>query len=133
MAKPIPDELNVAGFEAYVVDCSDKVREILTYLRSTAQNAGADAFGRRYKPQSGCGITYYTRGEWFCQFHPKPDADHVQALIKGAAADALKGGGFEPSEDREDGQLWVRIKTMPQAVRLVSLILRAHDAQGTSR
>jgi hypothetical protein len=130
MAKPYPDELNAAGFEAYVLGCSEKVQEILAYLRSTAKNAGADVFGRRQKPQSGCGITYYANGEWFCQFHPKPDADHVQVLIKGVTTDALKSAGVQPSEHRTDQQLWIPIKTMLEAVRLVRLILSAHDALG---
>jgi hypothetical protein len=132
VAKPCSGELNAPAFDAHVLeDCSDNVREILAYLRSTAQNAGVDVCGRRYKPQTGCGITYYTRDQedWFCQFHPKQKhgADHVGILIAGATADALKHAGFEPAEDRKDGQLWFPIETMLKAVRLVPMIVQAYD------
>lgn len=120
------EELNVTEFEEYVAGCSDNVQRVLEYLRETARNAGVEVFERRQKPKSGCGITYYQHAEWFCQLHPKRE-DHVQVLIKGAQANELKAAGFEPSEDRQDGQLWFRVSTMGQAVRAVSIILVAHD------
>lgn len=121
------EELNVPEFEEYVASCSDSMQHVLEYLRETARNTGAEVFERRQKPKSGCGITYYQQGEWFCHLHPKRE-DHVQVRMRGALANEIKAAGFEPSEDRQDGQLWFRISTIRQAVRAVQLILVAHDA-----
>jgi hypothetical protein len=136
MARSIPPEKDPAGFDANLDECSDHLREMVAYLRSTAKHAGPRVTPRRYKhpePNKGWGITYYMSGEWFCHFHPKqdPDSDHVGVRILGATADELKAIALEPSEERVDGQLWVRVKSMREAVRLVPLILRGHDGLGT--
>lgn len=104
MAKPIPDELDPFGFEAKLEDCSSRLKEMVAYLRSTAQHAGADVVGRRYKPKTGWGITYYRGGEGFCQFHPKRDEEHVWAWLKVVDPGAIVAEGFQPSE--QEG--WLR-------------------------
>jgi hypothetical protein len=48
------------------------------------------------------------------------------ALISGAVPSALKIAGFSPA-DRKDKQPWVKIRNMPEAVRLVPVILAGHD------
>ncbi len=131
MAKPFPDELNVPEFDDHVGKFEARLKEVFAYLRSTAKNAGADVFERRYKPQAGCGTTYYSPGfvGGFCQLHPKSDSDHVQVLIEGTSADTLRNAGFESTADRLDEQPWFPIRTMPEAVRAVSLILQAYDTR----
>jgi hypothetical protein len=123
-------EVDGPEFEANLVECGDHLKEVVAYLRSTAEHTGSDVTPRRYKhpkPNKGWGITFYAREEWFCQFHPKRHSGHVGALILGATADELKAAGLVPNEKRGDGQLWVSVKSMREAVRLVPLILRAHD------
>lgn len=122
-----PEPLNSEGYDSLVDSCTPSVRELLLYLRQSAQHAGAEVYLRRYRPRTGSGETFYAKGTWFCQFHPKPHADHVMALLKGIDARELASVGLTPTEDRADGQLWFRLSSMHEAVRTVPLILRAFD------
>jgi hypothetical protein len=123
MDKPIPDELNVAGFETYIADFSDELKGLFSYLRSTAKNAGASVSDQRHKPNSGCGVRYYTRGERFCEIDPKVRENHAWVFLHGADRATLVAAGFEPSE--QEG--WFKVRTMPEAVHFVKWILEAHD------
>jgi hypothetical protein len=126
MATPILDEVDAMGFEADLANCSTELKEIVAYLRCTAQHAGTDVISRRYrhrKPNTGWGITYYSGGNRFCELHPKRNANHVWGFIRGADSAALESEGFHPSA--QEG--WFQIRTMPEAVRFVKWILCAHD------
>lgn len=128
MARPIPDEVDPLGFKANLEGCSAPLQEMVAYLRRTAQHAGAEVTPRRYKhskPNTGWGVTYYTGGNRFCEFHPKRDEDHVWGFIQGADPVAVVADGFQPS--KQDG--WFQIRTMHEAVR-VKWILWAHDGRG---
>ena len=127
MARQTPADKDARGFEANLEACSDELRQMVAYLRKTAQNAGADVTERRFKhtsPNTGWGITYYAGGNGFCDFHPKRQRDHVWALIHGGDRVALETAGTVAV--RGDGP-WVTIENMRGAVRLVPFILRAHD------
>jgi len=126
MSRSIAAEVDSLGFEANLEECSAPLKEIVAYLQTTAKSAGADVIPRRYryaKPNTGWGITYYTGGNRFCEFHPKRDEGHVWGFIQGADPAAVVAEGFQPSE--QDG--WFQIRTMPEAVRFVKWILWAHD------
>ncbi len=115
---------NTSEFEARIGECGDELQNVVAYLRNTAKHAGADVLPRPYVPKTGWGITYYRGKQWFCQFHPKHQKNHVQALIYGTDPAALEAAGFT-SAKREDNQRWVRIENMRDAVRLVPFILDA--------
>ena len=115
------------AFDERVKRCGKKLQELIAYLTSTATYSGANVSPRHYVVKNGWGITFYAGDNWFCQFHPKESKEHVWALVQGAKSSALRDAGFTPA-DRIDKQLWVTVKNMNAAVRLVPLILRAHDA-----
>ena len=129
MTRQGPDEIDATGFEANLEECSAPLKEMVAYLRKTAQHAGAGVKERRYrhpKPNSGWGIAHYTEGTPFCEFHPKRTEEHVWAFIRGADPAAVTAEGFQPS--KQEG--WFQIRTMPEAVRFVKWILLAHDLRG---
>jgi hypothetical protein len=129
MAKPVPPEVDAEGFDANLEECSAPLKEMVAYLRSTARHAGTMVSQRRYrhpKPNTGWGISHYSGGNRFCEFHPKREVGHVWGFIQGADPALLVADGFAPSE--QDG--WFKIRTMPEAVRFVKWILWAHDRRG---
>jgi hypothetical protein len=101
---------------------------MVAYLRSMAENSGADVATRRHKhpkPNTGWGITYYTGGEKSCEVHQKIRENHVWVFLHGADRATLVAEGFQPSE--QDG--WFKVRTMREAVRFVKWILAAHDGR----
>lgn len=64
----------------------------------------------------------------FCQFDPKPKANHVCASILGADEIDLKDAGTV--HNRKNSRPWVDIKDMRGAKLLERLILRAYAAAG---
>lgn len=114
------------GFEARLSECEEPLREMLAYLRSSAQHSGTDVTPRRYrhpKPNTGWGITYYRGESAFCDFHPKRTKGHVWGFIHDADSKAIERDGFQPSEQAS----WFQIRTMPEAVRFVKWILWGYD------
>jgi hypothetical protein len=104
--------------------CSEQLRQLFLYLPETALHAGGVVTARPSVPQTGWGITFYAGQEWFCQIHPKAEANHLQVLVRGAAAHDLESAGFKPAE-RADNQPWVRVRTMRECVRMVPFIVDA--------
>jgi hypothetical protein len=104
--------------------CSQNTRDILAFLQTAAEYAGADVRPPTFEAR-GIGITYWTGKRRFCRFDPKHQADHVWALVPGGDRVALASAGRV--SEREDGP-WVTVGDMPGAVRLVPEILRAYDA-----
>ena len=126
ITRQIPDEVDPSGFQKNLEECSAPLQEMVTYLRSTARNAGADVSERRYrhpKPNSGWGVAYYADSHRFCEFNPKREKDHVWAFVHGADSSEIADEGFQPS--LQDG--WFQIRTLPEAVRFVKWVLLAHD------
>jgi hypothetical protein len=111
-------------FDARLAQCSEQLTQIFAYLRDTALHSAASVSARPYVPKTGWGVTFYEGERWFCQLHPKREENYVQVLVHGAAARDLLAAGLAPA-DRADEQLWVPIKSMREAVRLVSFILAA--------
>ena len=112
------------GFKERLEECPHDLQKTVNYLQMTAQHASADVSVRPYVPKTGWGITYSRAGKWFCQVHPKRQARHVQAFIRGADPKALDAAGFSAAR-RKDKQPWVEITNMRDAVRLVPFILAA--------
>lgn len=129
MSSLIPSEVDAIGFEARLKDCSDSLRELVTHLQASSQNAGPRVTARRYRhpePNSGWGVTYYTdRAASFCEIHPKLKEEHTWVRLPGVDAATVARAGFEPS--KQEG--WLKIRTMEEAVRLVHWILQSHDAR----
>src|SRR5688572_1354992 len=123
MTTKIPPERNVPGFERELAKCLDPLLEMVTYLRTTARNAGPDVIERRYKPQSGWGITYYAGTKVFLDVHPKVRERHVWVSAHGVDRAALLAERFQPSKQRR----WFKIRSMREAVRFVKWIVEAHD------
>jgi hypothetical protein len=121
-------EIDAAGFDERVAKCSLPTRELITFLKTVAENSGLSVAAPTFEVR-GIGITFWTNGRRFCRFDPKHQADHVWALIPNSDRHALHECGSV--SDREDGP-WVTIKTMPGAVRLVRHILNAYDAAQTT-
>ena len=115
--------LDVAAFDSRVATCSQKTRELVAFLQLVAQHAGENTEAPTFDSR-GVGITYWTNGRRFCRFDPKHQADHVSALVPGAARDALRAAG--DVSDRDDGP-WVVINDFRGAVRLVPHILAQVD------
>jgi len=118
MNRTIPDEVDAVGFEARLDACPDSLREMVAYLRSSAQHAGANVAERRFRhpaPNSGWGVAYYATVHPFVEIHPKPQEGHTWVLVRGADPEALRHAGFEPSHQAG----WFKIRTMTEAVRLV--------------
>ena len=93
MDKAIPRESDAVGFEANLDGCSEPLREVVAYLRSSAKYAGAHVTTRRHKhpkPNAGWGIKYYRGGKPFCEFNPKRAAAQVWGFIHGADPVALE-------------------------------------------
>lgn len=131
MATAIPNEVDPDGFEARLRGCSPPLLETVAYLRSTAEHAGSEVAGRRFrhaKPNSGWGVTYYTGVTPFCEIHPKRSEGHVWVLLHGADTEALLNDGFEASEQMD----WFKIRRMEEAVRMVRWVLQSHDACASS-
>jgi hypothetical protein len=105
-------------------ECGQVTRNVLDFLRTAAEHAGSRVDPPTFEVR-GVGITYWTGGKRFCRFDPKPRADHVWALVPSANLVALAYAGTV--SEREDG-LWVTIRDLRGAVRLVPEILRAYDA-----
>jgi hypothetical protein len=126
----MPADVDVSGFEANLEECSVALKEVVAYLRTAAQHAGADVTQRRYKhptPNTGWGVTYYAGGSPFhvCELHPKRDADRLWGSVRGADPVAVTADGFRPS--KQEG--WFQIHTMREAVRFVRWIVWAHDTR----
>jgi len=128
MTNTIPDEIDPAGFEARLCDCGEPLKELFSYLRSSAHHAGVEVTARRFRhpePNSGWGVTYYIGAVPFCHLHPKLKDGHVWILLPGVAASAIAIAGFEPSH--QEG--WFKIRRMEEAVRFVQWIIQSHDAR----
>lgn len=69
--------LDATAFEERLNECGEDLQRVVAYLRTTAANAGAEVSSRPYVPKTGWGITYYIGEQWFCQFHPKHQKQHV--------------------------------------------------------
>src|SRR3972149_704151 len=115
--------LDAKEFDALRDKCSTATQDVLDFLRTAAQHAGAELEEPSFEVR-GVGITYWSRGKRFCRFDPKPQAGHVWALVPGAARASLEGAGIVSK--REDGPRGT-IKNMRGAVRLVPAILEAYD------
>lgn len=111
-------------FDARLAECSEQLTLTFAYLRDTALHSAPSVSARPYVPKTGWGVTFYEGERWFCQLHPKRGKNHVQVLVRGAAARDLLAAGLAPV-DRADEQPWVPIKSMREAVRLVPFILAA--------
>lgn len=128
MANAIPDSINPADFEAKLATCSEPLRALVSYLRTSAQHAGTAATERRFRhaaPNSGWGITFYANASPFCEIHPKPQEGHAWVRLPGADPDAVEAAGFERS--KQEG--WFKIREMGDAVRLVPWVLQSHDVR----
>lgn len=120
------EEIDHEGFEARLLECSDPLRELVNYIRSSAKNAGNSVTSRRFRhppPNTGWGVTYYVNGTPFCEIHPKRRDGHAWVLPHGADMAAVLRAGFEPSE--QPG--WFKIHDMREAVRFVPWILQSYD------
>lgn len=111
-------------FQARRERCNQVTRNVLDFLRTVAEHAGADVERPTFEVR-GVGVTYWVAGKRFCRFDPKHQAGHVWVLVPGGDRVVLEGAGRV--SEREDGP-WVTIKDMRGAVRLVPEILRGHDA-----
>jgi hypothetical protein len=116
-------EIDSAGFNERVAKCSPQTRDLITFLRTVAENSGVSVATPIFEVR-GIGITFWTNGRRFCRFDPKHQANHVWALIPNGDRDALRACGIV--SDREDGP-WVTIRTMRGAVRLVPHVLHSYD------
>lgn len=126
MTTPVPDEIDPDGFEERLLQCSDPLRELVAYLRTSAQHASRDVCERRFRhPDSntGWGVSYYVGRRPFCEIHPKRRDGHVWVLPRGADEVAILAAGFEPSKQAG----WFKIRDINEAVRFVQWILQAHD------
>src|SRR4051812_8426138 len=92
-------------------NCSHVTRDVLDFLTTVAEHAGSGSSPTL--EVRGIGVTYWRDGKRFCRFDLRPRANHVWALIPGAARTALAPAGTV--SDREDGP-WVTIKNMRGAV-----------------
>src|SRR5262245_48508077 len=110
-------------FDARREKCAPPVRELLDFMMQAAANAGPNVKSPPTPELKGGGIKYRNAVRQFCAFHPKYST-HVYVWVHGANRDAIVAEGFKPS--RQDG--WYKIATMPEAVRFIKWILRAHDA-----
>lgn len=108
------------------LECSQEIRDILTYLRETAEQAGTVSWRAHSTPGSGWGITGKLSGRLFCRFDPKPSVPHVCAFIRGAAERELEAAGTV--HRRKSGGPWVDIRNMRDAKVLEPLIARAGAA-----
>ncbi len=120
-------EFDASEFDALRDKCSKTIQNVLDFLKTAAEHAGADVEQPTFEVR-GVGITYWTRRKRFCRFDPKPQAGHVWALVPGAARASLERAGTVSK--REDGP-WVTIKNIRGAVRLVPAILEAYGAANT--
>lgn len=128
MGDTIPDEVDPLGFDAKLEACSDSLRELVSYLRTSSQHAGVAVVCRRFRhpaPNSGWGVTYYRGPEPFCEIHPKVKEGHAWVRLSGIDAGAVEAAGFELS--KQEG--WFKLSGMGEAVRFVPWILLAHDAR----
>lgn len=100
-----------------------QIRKIVGFLSTAASNAGAEVGAPTFEVR-GVGVTYWRDGHRFCRFDPKHQAANVGVLVVGGDRRGLKAAGLV--SDRTDG-VWVFVKNMRGAVRLVPEILRAYD------
>ena len=124
MSRPIPPEVDPLGFEATLGNCGMSLRDMVAYLRSTAEHAGRNVTPRRYKhpaPNRGWGITYYNGDTPFFQIHPRGDS-HVWVFVRGADPADIEAEGFQRSKQKG----WFMIHTMAEAERFAKWILKAH-------
>lgn len=124
MSRTVPPEVDPAGFETKLSGCSQPLRDVVGYLRFTAQGAGVGTAMRRYNhpaPNSGWGISYYVAGERFCEIHPKAKEEHAWIYLAGVDPALLAADGFELSS--QPG--WFKIRNMFEAVRAVKWIISA--------
>ena len=128
MMRAIVDEVDPAGFESRLKECSESLQELVAYLRASARYAGRAVAARRFRhspPNSGWGVTYYNGGAPFCEVHPKIQDGHAWVLLHGADIAAVLAAGFEPS--KQSGCF--KIRDMGEAVRVVHWILQSHDSR----
>ncbi len=117
-----PDE-----FETLRSECSSSTRDLLDFLRTVAAHAGPAVEAPTFEVRAGglgLGVTYWSGGKRFCRFDPKPQADHVWAMIPGGDRAGLGRAGSVSF--RADGP-WLTLKDMQGAVQLVPHILCAYD------
>lgn len=110
-------------FDRVVDACDQATQDLITFLRTAAENAGPEREAPSYEVR-GVGITYWAGGRRFCRFDPKPQAGHVWAMVPGADRRALQSAGHVST--RADGP-WVTIRDLRGAVRLVPIILLSYD------
>jgi hypothetical protein len=122
------EEVDPDGFEAKLASCSNDLHEIIAYLRTSALHAGENVVARRFchpAPNSGWGVTYYTRSTPFCEIHPKPQEHHAWVRLLGVEPASMGALGFEPS--KQEG--WFKVRGLTDAVRFVPWILASHDGR----
>jgi hypothetical protein len=128
MTHTVPGEVDPRGFDANLDACSDALKQIVAYLQTSAQHAGAHVVARRYRhadPNSGWGVTYYTGKAAFCDIHPKAHEEHAWVHLRGVDCRDVEAAGFESSKQYG----WFKIRGTREAVRFVTWILRAHDSR----
>lgn len=130
MREQIDDVSRAAVFEERLATLDPRVQGIVQFLRVAATHAGEGVPPPTFEVR-GVGLTYWAAGKPFVRIDPKKS--HVWVHFKDGQRQAL--GQIGKVADRTDG-VWLTIQQMMQAVRLVPLILQAHDAAveaGTTR
>lgn len=119
--------LDPTEFDTLRVECSQANKDLLDFMMTVAEHAGPAVEPPTFEVRAdkGLGVTYWTNGRRFCRFDPKPQADHVWALIPDADRTALGAAGSV--SPRSDGP-WVTVKDLHGAVQLVPLILQSYNS-----
>lgn len=114
-------------FDTLRAECSQSNKGLLDFMMTVAAHAGPAVEPPTFEVRGnkGLGVTYWTNGRRFCRFDPKPQADHVWAMVPDADRSALGASGSV--SPRSDGP-WVTVKNLRGAVQLVPLILQSYNS-----
>ena len=101
--------------------CVAPISDVIDFLMTVAANAGCDVKPPAYEV-GGNGPKYANPGGQFCTLHLRTTTAHVWVWLYGVDRVEVIADGFEASKQED----WYKVRTMPEAVRLVKWIVAAH-------